>query len=83
MNRHVVYSDELAAMTYEVRVSPYIKPGHVFFWREGEGPRLDLLVRHMSEYALFMSGATWHVERTRCPTWDDTTECRCMLGGES
>lgn len=65
----------------EVRFSPYLEPGTAVL--VGNGPRDIVFFRHTAELLLHLSGAKWHVNKGHCPTWDDTTECRCMLGGEA
>jgi len=59
----------------EVRVVHILPPGDLF-----QAGRV-IWTRHLSEFLLFIRGATWHVDRTTCPTWDDSTECRCMTEG--
>ena len=56
--------------------SPYVAEGT--FWAFNG----KILCHHESEFWTAIAGARWHV-RGHCPTWDDATECRCMLGGES
>lgn len=65
-----------------VHFNPWVPPGTGFVMRDASGI-LVRFYRHFSEYALHNSGAAWHVERERCPTWTDATECRCMLGGDA
>lgn len=61
----------------DLKASPYIKEGT--FW-EMNG---QILCHHESEFWTAVAGVRWHVWRGHCPTWDDATECRCMLGGEA
>jgi len=69
-------------VVYTVRISPWMEPGTAALIRGLSGAQA-LYVRHPSEYALLMSGATWHVDGHRCPTYTEAAECRCMLGGEA
>lgn len=41
--------------------------------------RSRIWVRHLSEFHLWLSGASWHPAGDRCPTWTDAAECRCMV----
>ncbi|WP_141328328.1 hypothetical protein [Myxococcus sp. AB025B] len=66
-----------ALVGVEVRESPFLPPGHFV------GVGQVLFTRHMSEFLLLLSGARWHVERDRCPSWTDATECQCMRGGDA
>jgi hypothetical protein len=70
-------------LPYALHIDPYIPSGSLFIVSAGYfGRTPTLLARHFSEYAVVVAGATWH-PRGHCPTWDDSTECRCMLGGEA
>ena len=60
-----------------IRASPFVPEGT--FWAMNG----LILCHHESELWTAVSGARWHVWRGHCPTWDDATECRCMLGTES
>lgn len=62
--------------TFEVRENPFIRPGTV-----ASTGRL-VFTRHLSEFlTATVAGVYVHYERSTCPTWDDSTECRCMLEG--
>lgn len=69
-------------LRFHVVVSPYSIAGRMFLFQPSPFAEAQLLVRHMSEYFLWRSGATWHPDGDRCPTWTNS-ECRCMLGGDA
>jgi len=61
---------------FQVRENPFIRPGTV------ASVGLAVYTRHLSEFlTAAAAGVAVHYERTTCPTWDDSTECRCMLEG--
>jgi len=55
----------------QIEVCPYILPGVMMRWSK-------ILVRHMSEFLLALTGAAWH-PNGHCPSWTDSAECRCMV----
>ena len=69
----------LSIVGMPVRFVPWMAPGTAYVIAE---PPM-VIARHESEYLLMWARATWHVHAGHCPTWDNATECRCMLGGEA
>ena len=56
-----------------IDVAPNMIPGVMVRWNNA------IVVRHMTEFMLFLAGAKWH-PNGHCPTWIDG-DCRCMVDG--
>lgn len=67
-------------VAFAVEFNPHLRPGMGVVMMAGLGG-MTVIYRHPSEWAVHVSGATWHPNGERCPAWTD--ECRCMLGGEA
>lgn len=63
-----------SAFGINIHEEPWMHPGTLLVF---DDPR-TAYVRNLSEITPLLLGARWHVERTTCPTWDESTECRCM-----
>lgn len=70
----------LSDLAFTVEFNPNLRPGSALIIMNSVSG-LTLVYRHPSEWASHVSGAKWHPNGERCPTWTD--ECRCMLGGEA
>jgi hypothetical protein len=70
------FTIRLGLNSFEVRENRFIPAGSV------ASMGLVVFTRHLSEFiTAVVAGATVHYERTTCPTWDDSVECRCMMEG--
>lgn len=54
----------------------WVRPGEMYYTADG-----TILATTVSVIYHALRGAVVHYNRDRCPTWDDSTECRCMTEG--
>lgn len=65
----------LLSPSWELVGCQWVEPGRLYFTHDQIIATTKSCIYHA------LRGAVVHYNRDRCPTWDDSTECRCMTEG--